>query len=120
MDGVTIVNTIQGVCGYGDGWTIGFGILAFLGTVIAVLAILIIYIMITDKDSADVEGMFMLLVAIGVSILLWFGASKQYHAKPIYGPQQVVLVDDNVSLNEFMDRYVIVAHEGKLYTIYER
>lgn len=47
-------------------------------------------------------------------------AIEQYHAKPIYGPQQVVLVDDDVSLNEFMDRYVIVAHEGELYTIYER
>ena len=117
MDGITVVNTIQGICGYGDGWTFGFGFLAFLGTVTAVLAILVIYIMIADKDAG---GMFMLLVAIGVSILLWFGASEQYHAKPIYGPQQVVLVDDDVPLNEFMDRYVIVAHEGELYTIYER
>lgn len=118
MDGITVVNTIQGICGYGDGWTFGFGFLAFLGTVMAVLAILVIYTMIADGDGAG--GIPMLLIAIGTSILLWFGAYKQYHAKPIYGPQQVVLVDDDVSFNEFMDRYVIVAHEGELYTIYER
>ena len=117
MDGITVVNTIQGICGYGDGWTFGFGFLAFLGTVMAVLAILVIYTMIADGDGG---GIFMLLIAIGTSILLWFGAYKQYHAKPIYGPQQVVLVDDDVPLNEFMDRYVIVAHEGELYTIYEK
>ena len=117
MDGITVVNTIQGICGYGNGWTFGFGFLAFLGTVMAVLAILVIYTMIADGDGG---GIFTLLIAIGTSILLWFGAYKQYHAKPIYGPQQVVLVDDDVSFNEFMDRYVIVAHEGELYTIYER
>lgn len=120
MDGITVVNTIQGICGYGNGWTVGFGFLAFLGTAIAVLAILIIYIMIVDKDSANAGGMFMLLGVIGLSILLWSGASEQYHAKPIYGPQQVVIVDDSVSLNDFMDKYVIVAHEGDLYTIYEK
>ena len=120
MDGITVVNTIQGICGYGDGWTLGFGFLAFLGTAMAVLAIFVIYIMIADGDAADAGGIFMLLIAIGVSILLWFGAYEQYHAKPIYGPQQVVLVDDDVPLNEFMDRYVIVAHEGELYTIYEK
>ena len=120
MDGITVVNTIQGICGYGDGWTLGFGFLAFLGTAMAVLAIFVIYIMIADRDCADAGGIFMLLIAIGISILLWFGAYEQYHAKPIYGPQQVVLVDDDVPLNEFMDRYVIVAHEGELYTIYER
>ena len=48
MDGITVVNTIQGICGYGDGWTLGFGFLAFLGTAMAVLAIFVIYIMITD------------------------------------------------------------------------
>ena len=117
MDGITVVNTIQGICGYGDGWTLGFGFLAFLGTAMAVLAIFVIYTMIADGDGG---GIFMLLIAIGVSILLWFGAYEQYHTKPIYGPQQVVLVDDDVPLNEFMDRYVIVAHEGELYTIYER
>ena len=117
MDGITVVNTIQGICGYGDGWTFGFGFLAFLGTVMAVLTIFVIYTMIADGDGG---GIPMLLIAIGASILLWFGAYKQYHAKPIYGPQQVVLVDDDVPLNEFMDRYVIVAHEGELYTIYER
>ena len=120
MDGITVVNTVQGLIGYSNGWTVGFGILAFLGTLMVIMAILVLYIMITDKNSADAGGFFMLLVAIGTSILLWYGASEQYHAKPIYGPQQVVLVDDSVSLNDFMDRYVIVAHEGDLYTIYEK
>lgn len=52
--------------------------------------------------------------------MVMVGAFRQYQAKPIYGPQQVVLIDDDVSFNDFMDRYVIVAHEGELYTIYEK
>ena len=30
MDGITVVNTIQGICGYGDGTSVGFVLLAFL------------------------------------------------------------------------------------------
>lgn len=118
MDGITVVNTIQGVIGYCDGWTVGFGIIAFLGLATAFLSIMTIFFMIKEKM---LDGIFPLIFCIGLTILLGVGASEQYHdAKPVYGPQQVVLVDDDVSLNEFMDRYVIVAHEGELYTIYEK
>lgn len=117
MDGITVVNTIQGIIGYGNGWSIGFGILAFFVVVMTILALFVFYFMIKEKM---LDGIFSLAICIGLAIILGAGASEQYHAKPIYGPQQVVLVDDDVSLNDFMDRYVIVAHEGDLYTIYEK
>lgn len=117
MDGITVVNTIQDIVGYGNGITAGFVIMAFLGLAVAFLGIIVLFFMIKDKT---LDGIFPLIFCIGLTIALGAMASEQYHAKPVYGPQQVVLVDDDVSLNEFMDRYVIVAHEGELYTIYEK
>lgn len=117
MDGITVVNTIQGIVGYSDGITAGFVIMAFLCFILIALAILVFYFMIKDRMF---DGIFPLIFCVGLAIILGVGTFKQYHAKPIYGPQQVVIVDDNVSLNEFMNRYVIVAHEGDLYTIYEK
>ena len=117
MDGITVVNTIQGICGYGDGISVGFVFLAFLAFSFAVLAIICICIMINEREF---RGILLVMICAGLVIGFGTAAVEQYHAKPIYGPQQVVLVDDDVSFNEFMDKYVIVAHEGELYTIYER
>lgn len=117
MDGVTVVNTIQGVCGYGDGITLAFVFLALLTLVLIVFAFLALYCMIAGKDS---ECFFLFIILITLSSITIKGTLNQYHAKPIYGPYQVVLVDDNVNFNEFMNRYVIVAHEGELYTIREK
>lgn len=117
MDGVTVVNTIQGLCGYGDGTSVGFVFLAFFAFSLAILAIICFCIMINERE---LDAILPTIVCVGLAIGMGIFAIEQYHAKPIYGPQQVVLVDDDVSLNEFMDRYVIVAHEGELYTIYER
>lgn len=117
MDGITVVNTIQGICGYGDGASAGFVFLAFCAFSLAILAIICFCIMIKERE---LRGIFLVIVCVGFAIGYGAAAVEQYHAKPIYGPQQVVLIDDDVSLNEFMDRYVIVAHEGELYTIYER
>ena len=117
MDGITVVNTIQGICGYGDGISVGFVFLTFSAFSLAILAIIWLCIMINKKELG---GIFILIICTGLAVGFGAAAVKQYHAKPIYGPQQVVLVDDDVSFNEFMDRYVIVAHEGELYTIYER
>lgn len=117
MDGITVVNTVQGIVDYSNGITAGFVIMAFLGLAVAFLGIIVLFFMIKDKM---LDGIFPLIFCIGLAIILGAMASEQYHAKPVYGPQQVVLVDDDVSLNEFMDRYVIVAHEGELYTIYEK
>ena len=117
MDGVTVVNTIQGICGYGNGTSIGFVFLAFFALSSAILAIVSFGIMINERELGVI---LLVIVCAGLAICLGAAAVEQYHAKPIYGPQQVVLVDDDVSFNEFMDRYVIVAHEGELYTIYEK
>lgn len=117
MDGVTVVNTIQGICGYGNGTSVGFVFLAFFAVSLAILAIICFCIMIIEREPGAILP---IIVCVGLTIGLGTAAIEQYHAKPIYGSQQVVLVDDDVSFNEFMDRYVIVAHEGELYTIYER
>lgn len=117
MNGVTIVNTIQGICGYGDGVTAGFVVLVSLAFLLAVFAFFAIYVIIAEKDFAT---FFPFTLFVSFAIIFAVAANKQYHDKPIYGPQQVVLVDDTVNFNEFMNKYQIVAHEGNLYTIYEK
>ncbi len=117
MNGVTVVNTIQGVCGYGDGITVGFMVLASLSFLLTIFAFFAIYVIITEKDFAV---FFPLTLGISFAITFAAAANTQYHNKPIYGPQQVVLVDDTVNFNEFINKYQVVAHEGNLYTIYEK
>lgn len=117
MNGVTVVNTVQGICGYGDGITVGFMILAFLAFFLAVFAFFAIYVLIAEKDFA---AFVPFIFSVSFAIIFGVAANAQYHAKPIYGPQQVVFVDDTVNFNEFMDRYEIIKQEGQLYTIREK
>lgn len=117
MNGVIVVNTIQGVCDYGDGITVGFVVLASLSFLLVIFSFFAIYTMIADKDFT---AFFPLTLGVSFAIIFAVAANEQYHNKPIYGPQQVVLVDDTVNFNEFMNKYQIVSHEGNLYTIYEK
>lgn len=83
----------------------------------AIFAILAIYYIIKEKVF---ELLPLFAICTIVAIGLGATAFALYHLKPIYGPQQVVLVDDNVDFNEFMDRYEIIKQEGQLYTIREK
>lgn len=117
MDGITVVNTIQGIVGYSNGITAGFVIMAFLAFFLAVFAFFAIYILIAKKDFA---AFVPFIFSVSFAIIFGVAANAQYHVKPIYGLQQVVFVDDSVNFNEFMDRYEIIKQEGQLYTIREK
>lgn len=118
MNGVTVVNTIQGFYGYGKGITGGV-IFFFLFTVIfAIVSFFALYRLITTQDFGTYGFLLMISLVLGVAAVA--GAFTSYYKKPIYGPQQVVIVDDDVDFNEFMDRYKIIKQEGQLYTVREK
>lgn len=118
MDGVTVVNTIQGFYGYSKGITTRVVIFSLFTVIFAIVSLFAIYRLITAQDFNNYGFLFMISLTLGVAAAA--GAFTLYHKKPIYGPQQIVIVDDDVNFNEFMDRYEIIKQEGQLYTIREK
>ena len=118
MDGVTVVNTIQGFYGYGKGITAEVVIFSIFTVIFAIVSLFAFYRLITTQDFGTYGFLFMISFAMCVTAIA--GALSLYHKKPIYGPQQVVIVDDDVDFNEFMNKYKIIKQEGQLYTIMEK
>ena len=81
MDGITVVNTIQGICGYGDGISVGFIFLAFFAFSFAILAIIGLCIMINEREF---RGILLVMICVGSAFGFGAAAVEQYHAKPIY------------------------------------
>lgn len=58
---------------------------------------------------------------IGLVISLLVGGAAYQNNKPIeYETQYKVTISDEVSMNDFLERYEIVGQEGKIYTVRER
>lgn len=98
----------------------GFNVTAFAVTIILCAAIgFVIGLIIDDDDCSSLFGlMFGILVGLIFGALL--GAAFQ---KPIIKNEEVVykaIISDEVSLNEFYEKYEILDKEGKIYTITER
>lgn len=77
-----------------------------------------IYFSITDYDWS----WFLLAAIFGVLLSLLMMAFVGYITEypTAYETQYKVTIDDNVSMNEFNEKYEIVSQEGKIYTIRER
>ena len=63
------------------------------------------------------------LCGFGVALVLTLliGGAAYQNDKPLeYETQYKVTISDEVSMNDFLDRYEIVSQEGKIYTVRER
>lgn len=59
-----------------------------------------------------------LLLLAGAGVGAAFGKMLQ---KPVvYAPQYKVMISDEVSMNEFLEKYEIIDIEGKIYTVREK
>lgn len=104
MDGVTILQTIE-VAQYGWGWN-WWAIIP----IIAAIALLIVSF-ITFDDGGGFLGFFVgLLVVIAVDFCM-----DAKELPPTY--QYQVLIEDNVNMNDFLDKYTIVEQQGITYII---
>jgi len=112
MEGITILaqKTIDITIGYTWGFT-GFSV---LGIALLVIGILCITIMICEKD---IDG-FMLIMSIIVICL----GTLTFRLSPIKEDvtEYKVLISDNISFNEFYEKYVVENKEGEIYTIREK
>ena len=111
VEGITILNTIEVM---GSTW--GFSI---VGLIIAILTLFILIGVIFGiiKNEGPEAVLLSLLAVLGVLIsLMCFGTANEYFD---YYKYQVI-IDDSVSLTEFMEKYEILDQEGLIYTVKEK
>lgn len=115
MNGVEILEVEQVAIVFKFNW-IAFAVI--VGIVALVFSIVAIASGLSIRNTDALVG----LIVLGVILSLIFGGlAAIYFAKPIeYTNQYKVTVSDDVSMNEFMDRYEIIEQDGKIYTVRER
>lgn len=115
MEGVEILSTTEVVAEYiYNYWLTGF---VWIGVVIVCGIVGYIIADYGDKFVATLIG-FLIGALVGLFAYLMFMLGT---SKPIaYETQYKVTVSDEVSMNEFLDKYEILDQEGKIYTVRER
>lgn len=116
MTGVTILNETQVVAESAFNWT-AFWI---VGSVILGIMI-IIGIILSVTEGPDLVG-WIAMICCGILLGLLFGFiwGIWCETPTRYETQYQVIIDDSVSMNDFLDKYEIINTEGKIITIKER
>ena len=71
-----------------------------------------------ERDSWLV--LYIIFIGAGVSVVSGFFAGMAFDEVTDYYTEYKVTVSDEVSMNEFLERYEIIDQEGKIYTVVER
>ena len=110
MDGVVVLNTIEGV--YCGGWVFIF---SMIGIIIGII-LMGKLIDITIKWAAWASIPLLLtvfVICIAIGIFIGYGIEeKETHYE--------VTIDDSVSMSEFNEKYEIIEQRGEIYTVKER
>ena len=113
MPGVEILNT-----------TIHYKEVLPTWVIIVIIAIIVIPAVasligeIQDKDLLSTIGRISLIFGLCVALLM--GTKIRQTTNQIDYIEHEVLINDSVSLTEFLDKYEILDQEGKIYTVKER
>ena len=102
-------------------FNIGFWIAASVVLVILGGAVIISCIRCGSFDGVDFGIMFLILIlAFVVGLLGGIIVDELYPNGEIEYIEYQVIIDDSVSMNEFLDHYEILGQNGKIYTVKER
>ena len=114
LDGITILNTYEVVTKTAFSWQgfwIGVGIIAVVALICSFIACDIL------EDFLVLFG----ILTITFGSLLGFLFGKGPMAKPIeYTPEYEVTISDEVSMNDFCNKYDIIEQRGEIYVIREK
>lgn len=89
-----------------------------LGVIFGIFVIIGVIISAASYDWSNVVIGVVLGLAAG---LIFGGLSGNEASIPVeYETQYKVIISDEVSMNEFLERYEIIDQEGKIYTVRER
>ena len=121
MDGVWVLNINHGQRGGDIATYIGVG--ALIGCLIGMLALLLIYFhdMCYYKNFAHFLKDGYVEKIIFIIVFAFFGIIIGAAASPITVETTYdVMIGDNVSFNDFNERYEIISQNGNIYTVKER
>ena len=68
------------------------------------------------EDSIGFGIFLSIFIFIFTGVIIGFGNAKPTHYVPTYK----VTISDEVSMNDFMEKYEILEQDGKIYTVKER
>ena len=116
VNGVEILNETQVVAESAFGWTVFW----IAGSVFFDLCILG-GIILSITEGPELMG-WIVVICAGIILGLLFGfVGGTWFATPTkYETHYQVIIDDSVSMNDFLDKYEIIDTEGKILTIRER
>lgn len=110
MEGIEILQTIE-VVTHNDAWAVGiivFGVL-FICFLVFILSNL-------DYGAGNVSSIFLL-----ASLLIFVAVCVMGHVKSKkIEYEYLVTIDENVRVVEFFNKYEVIDHSDRLYTIKER
>lgn len=94
------------------------GFLSVVGLVFLVAAIVSILVSVSDDWGLGI-GIFFVVFVVGGAL---FGTlvGRTTGEPTEYETQYKVIIDDSVSMNEFLEKYEIIDQDGKIYTVREK
>lgn len=104
MDGVTILNIIPAFDGAVAAWIT-------LGVAIVSLGLLIAAIAAQWDENLGILFIITLLISLIIALVCFVSTHTQRYE---------VFLSDNANMQEFVERYIIVEQEGRIYTVEER
>lgn len=116
IDGVTILNQFEVVTKTSFNWSS-----CWTGVFIALGLSLIVSIIFGLKENDIVAGITIFIVmTLLLPTMLGFMFGEIIFPKPIaYETHYEVTINDNVSMNDFYDKYELIEQRGKIYTVKE-
>lgn len=115
MNGIEILSTAEVATATAPEWpAIGF----VFGVMMVIATGLAIWIGVEEQSGTAGFKSFLLVLAVALVVSLLTAVATEHPTA--YETHYKVTIDDNVSMNEFNEKYEIVSQEGKIYTIRER
>lgn len=112
MDGVNILNTIVEYT-HNDLWCI----IGWIAVIIGIISLILLLLSIQEYRITLIVISSIALIAcfltVAFSIYKWDTTATPYNTYQ-------VTVDDDVSMNEFNDRYEVLSIDGKIYTVIDK
>ena len=115
MNGIEILSTAEMVAATACNATaVGIGVIA----TIVVMAIIGVFVAWYQDDAMYVVLFLLFSLVFSALTAVMIAETTSYPTE--YETHYKVTIDDNVSMNEFNEKYEIINQEGKIYTIRER
>lgn len=115
MDGVTILTTEEFVTDTAFNWRA-----ANISCGVAIIMLIVIGVVISLYTDDWANLFFCGIVGILVGNFIGVFVGGLYGTPVNYANEYKVTISDEVSMNEFMDKYEIIEQDGKIYTVRER